>query len=64
MLYEVITGQEATDHERAHHSQAGGEVERRQEIERRECGADARLLPIGGGTQEIMKEIIAKQLGL
>lgn len=25
---------------------------------------DARLLPIGGGTQEIMKEIIAKQLGL
>ena len=24
---------------------------------------DARLLPIGGGTQEIMKEIIAKQLG-
>lgn len=25
---------------------------------------DARLLPIGGGTQEIMKEIIAKQMGL
>lgn len=25
---------------------------------------DARLLPIGGGTQEIMKEIIAKNLGL
>jgi acyl-CoA dehydrogenase len=25
---------------------------------------DARLLPIGGGTQEVMKEIIAKQLGL
>lgn len=25
---------------------------------------DARLLPIGGGTSEIMKEIIAKQLGL
>jgi acyl-CoA dehydrogenase len=25
---------------------------------------DARLLPIGGGTQEIMKEIIAKSLGL
>lgn len=25
---------------------------------------DARLLPIGGGTQEIMKEIIGKQLGL
>ena len=24
---------------------------------------DARLLPIGGGTQEIMKEIIAKRLG-
>ncbi|QDG49453.1 acyl-CoA dehydrogenase [Persicimonas caeni] len=25
---------------------------------------DARLLPIGGGTQEIMKEIIAKQMGI
>ena len=25
---------------------------------------DARLLPIGGGTQEIMKEIIARQMGL
>jgi acyl-CoA dehydrogenase len=25
---------------------------------------DARLLPIGGGTQEIMKEIIAKGMGL
>ena len=25
---------------------------------------DARLLPIGGGTQEIMKEIIAKSMGL
>lgn len=25
---------------------------------------DARLLPIGGGTQEIMKEIIAKQMGM
>ncbi|MFP4596725.1 MAG: acyl-CoA dehydrogenase family protein, partial [Persicimonas sp.] len=25
---------------------------------------DARLLPIGGGTQEIMKEIISKQMGL
>lgn len=25
---------------------------------------DARLLPIGGGTQEIMKEVIAKQMGL
>lgn len=25
---------------------------------------DARLLPIGGGTQEVMKEIIAKSLGL
>jgi len=25
---------------------------------------DARLLPIGGGTSEVMKEIIAKQLGL
>ena len=25
---------------------------------------DARLLPIGGGTQEIMKEIIAKTMGL
>ncbi|HRE91931.1 MAG TPA: acyl-CoA dehydrogenase family protein, partial [Myxococcota bacterium] len=24
---------------------------------------DARLLPIGGGTQEIMKEIIAKSMG-
>jgi acyl-CoA dehydrogenase len=24
---------------------------------------DARLLPIGGGTQEVMKEIIAKRLG-
>jgi acyl-CoA dehydrogenase len=24
---------------------------------------DARLLPIGGGTQEIMKEIAAKTLG-
>ena len=25
---------------------------------------DARLLPIGGGTQEIMKEIAAKALGV
>ena len=25
---------------------------------------DARILPIGGGTTEIMNEIIAKQLGL
>jgi acyl-CoA dehydrogenase len=25
---------------------------------------DARLLPIGGGTQEIMREIIAKRLGI
>jgi len=25
---------------------------------------DARLLPIGGGTQEIMKEIICKSMGL
>ena len=25
---------------------------------------DARLLPIGGGTSEIMNEIIAKHLGL
>ena len=24
---------------------------------------DARLLPIGGGTQEIMKEIITKRMG-
>ncbi len=25
---------------------------------------DARLLPIGGGTDEVMKEILAKQIGL
>jgi acyl-CoA dehydrogenase len=25
---------------------------------------DARLLPIGGGTQEIMKEIIAREMGI